>query len=250
MIAIVTGASSGIGREFVRQIDSKNFDEIWLVARRKERLEELSQSIKSKSKIFALELTEDESFEIIKKKLEEENPQVGLLVNAAGLGYPDYFKDLGLYKNAETIRVNSEALTKMTSLVLPYCKEGSAIINIGSVAAFIPQPKFATYAASKSYVLSFSRALNRELRDQKISVSCLCPNPVNTEFFRNSKKSQANKIKSLGLEDIEKLVAKSLRLCHKKDLVTNHPLAGGVKIVSKILPHSFVMWLEKLMKMY
>src|SRR5699024_689083 len=100
------------------------------------------------------------------------------------------------------------------------------IINISSVAAFIPQPKFATYAASKSYVLSFSRALNRELKPLGINVCALCPNPVNTEFFNNSSTQGTNKIKSIGVENLEKMVAKTLRLCHRKDLVTTHPVSS------------------------
>lgn len=250
MIAIITGASSGIGREFARQVDSLGYDEIWLVARRKERLLELEKALKTKVRILDLDLTDSQAFEIIEKLLEKLKPHIGLVVNAAGLGYPDYFYEEGLEKSERTLRLNCEALTKINYLVLSYMGEDSAIINIASVAAFIPQPKFATYAASKSYVLSFSRALNREVRDRGINVCALCPNPVNTEFFKNSGAKQASKIKSLGLENLEHMVSKTLRLCHTKDLVTTHPVSSTIKFLSKILPHSFIMFLEKLMGMY
>lgn len=250
MIAIITGASSGIGREFARQVDKKGYKEIWLIARRKERLVDLQKSLKTKVKILDLDLLEDESFVIIEKLLEKLKPQIGLVVNAAGLGYPDYFSEEGLEKSQRTLRLNCEALTKINYLVLSYMAKNSAIINIASVAAFIPQPKFATYAASKSYVLSFSRAINREVRDRGINVCALCPNPVNTEFFKNSGDEEASKIKSLGTENLEHLVEKTLRLCHKKDLVTTHPVSGFLKFLSKILPHSFIMFLEKKIGMY
>lgn len=250
MIAIVTGASSGIGREFAKQIDSKGYKEIWLIARRKERLLELEKSLKTKVKILDIDLLEPESFEIFETLLERLKPKIGLVVNAAGLGYADYFYEEGLKKSEETIRLNCEALTKINYLVLAYMTKDSAIVNISSVAAFIPQPKFATYAASKSYVLSFSRALNREVRDRKINVCTLCPNPVNTEFLKNSGAQQTSKIKSLGTEDLEHMVSKTLRLCHRKDVVTTHPISGIIKFFSKILPHSFIMFLEKKLGMY
>lgn len=250
MIAIITGASSGIGREFARQVDKKGYEEIWLIARRKNRLVDLEKSLKTEVKILDIDLEDDESFKIFETLLKKIKPKIGLLVNAAGLGYPDYFYNQGLLESEKTIRLNCEALTKITSLSLPFMEKKSAIVNVASVAAFIPQPKFATYAASKSYVLSFSRAINRELRPKGINVCALCPNPVNTEFFKNSEENQASKIKSLGLENLEKMVEKTLRVCHRKDMVTTHPISYILRLISNILPHSFIMFVEKVMGMY
>lgn len=250
MIAIITGASSGIGNEFAKQVDNKGYKEIWIIARRKDRLVELQKSLKTKVKILDIDLLEEESFLILEKLLKSLKPKIGLLVNAAGLGYSDYFSNQDIYKTEETLRLNCEALSKICSICIDYMEKNSAIINISSVAAFIPQPKFATYAASKSYVLSFSRALNRELKPLGINVCALCPNPVNTEFFNNSSTQGTNKIKSIGVENLEKMVAKTLRLCHRKDLVTTHPVSSILKFLSKILPHSFIMFMEKLIGMY
>lgn len=250
MIALITGASSGIGREFVKQVDRKNFSEIWLVARRKDRLVDLSKNLKTKTKILDLDLYDDKSYEILEKNLKEENKSIGLLVNSAGLGYPDYFCNLSLEENTNTLDINCKALTKISYLCIKYMEKNSIIINIASVAAFLPQAKFAVYAASKSYVLSFSRALNRELKKRQIHVCCLCPNPVDTEFFKNSKKEDANNIKALGMENLEKMVEKTLRLCKKKDLITSHPISLLIRFLSKILPHSFIMDVEKLIGLY
>lgn len=248
MIAIITGASSGLGEEFARQVDGK-FDQIRLIARRRERLEALSKSLKSPCKTLPLDLTQGEDLEKLKNTLEIERPQVGLLINSAGLGVNDYFLETDLEMIGRTLDLNCRALTVVNYLILPYMGGGSLVINVASTSAFLPQPKFAAYAASKSYVLSFSRALNREVRERGIRVSALCPNPVATEFQKNSKDSPS-KIKKIGREDKERLVARALKRCPKKDLVTTSRVSKVVLFFSKILPPAFIMRIEKKMKMY
>lgn len=250
MIAIITGASSGIGYEFAKQVDEKKYDEIWLIARRKEKLLELEETLKTKVEILNLDLLENESFISIENLLKTKKPEIGLLVNSAGIGYPDYFSKQDLKKTEKTIRLNCEALSKICKICINYMAKDSAIINISSVASFIPQPKFATYAASKAYVLSFSTALNRELREFGINVCTLCPNPVNTEFFKNSTEKETSKIKSFGVENLENMVKKALKVCHKKDIVTTHPMSHLLKFLSKIMPHSLIMHIEKLLGLY
>lgn len=250
MIAVVTGASSGIGREFVKQIDSKGYDEIWIIARRRDRLKNLSENLNTKSKIINIDLLDDKSFEILEDLLEKEIPNIGLLINAAGFGISDNFENLGLTTNSEIVRLNDEALTKMISLCLPFMMSKGLIINIASVAAFLPQANFATYAASKSYVLSLSRALNIELKDRQIKVSCLCPNPVDTEFFDKTPTKRSNNIKKIGKENLEKMVEKTLKHASKKDLITTHPVSKLILIISKILPHNLIMKFEKILGLY
>lgn len=246
MIAIITGASSGIGREFAIQVDDLNYDQIWLIARRKDRLIELKNQLKTKSKILALDLLDRESFLKISNEIEIANQKVGLLVNSAGVGFNDYFENVSLEENQRMIDLNILAPTQLIKVILPYMAENSVIINVASVAGFIPQPKFATYAASKSYLISLSRALNRELKGRKIHLTSLCPNPVDTEFGEIDK----NGIKKYGTEDIHKLVARALKEARYKDLITVHPSARFMRLISKIIPHSFVMWLERVFGMY
>lgn len=247
MIAIITGASSGIGYEFARQIDKKNYEEIWLIGRRAERLKNLSDKLQTRAKIFALDLCEEKSFEILKEKLEISNKKVGLLINSAGIGKNDYFKNISLDDDIKTLDLNIKALTAMTKISLDFFQKDGIILNIASSAAFIPQAKFALYAASKSYVLSFSRAIRREFKDIKISV--LCPNRVETEFLKNSKNNSSG-IKNLGNENLKKMVEKAIKKMGKKDLITTHPSAKILLIISKILPHSFILWIEKVLGMY
>ncbi|MDU5373273.1 SDR family NAD(P)-dependent oxidoreductase [Anaerococcus vaginalis] len=247
MIAIITGASSGIGYEFARQIDKKNYEEIWLIGRRAEKLQNLSEKLQTRARIFALDLCEEKSFEILKKELEISNKKIGLLINSAGEGQNDYFKNTSFDDDMKTLDLNIKALTAMTKISLDFFQKDGIILNIASSAAFIPQAKFALYAASKSYVLSFSRAIRREFKDIKISV--LCPNRVETEFLKKSKNNSAG-IKNLGNENLEKMVEKAIKKMGKKDLITTHPSAKILLIISKIFPHSFIMWIEKILGMY
>lgn len=247
MIAIITGASSGIGYEFARQIDKKNYEEIWLIGRRAERLQNLSEKLQTRARIFALDLCEEKSFEILKKELENSNKKIGLLINSAGEGQNDYFKNTSFDKDMKTLDLNIKALTAMTKISLDFFQKDGIILNISSSAAFIPQAKFALYAASKSYVLSFSRALRREFKDIKISV--LCPNRVQTEFLKKSNNNSSG-IKNLGNENLEKMVGKAIKKMGKKDLITTHQSEKILLIISKILPHSFIMWVEKIFGMY
>lgn len=248
MIAIITGASSGIGYEFAKQIDKKNYEEIWLIARREDKLKTLSNNLKTRAKIFALDLCEEKSFEILKNELEISNKKIGLLINSAGMGENDYFKNTKLEKDMKTLNLNIKALTAMTKICLEFFQKDGIILNIASSAAFIPQAKFALYSASKSYVLSFSRAIRREFNDIKVSV--LCPNRVKTEFLKKSKNNSSTGIKNLGNENLEKLVEKTIKKMGKKDLITTHPSAKILLIISKILPHSFILWIEKVLKIY
>ncbi len=184
-IAIITGASSGFGREFVYQIASKyeSIDEIWVIARRKERLEELRNQVNINIVPMALDLTKDESFDIINNKLEEEKPNVKVLVNASGFGYFKAFMDRPLNDWMRLIDLNDKALVKLNYLSIPYMQSGAHIYNIASTSAFQPVPYINVYAASKAFVLSFSRGLNVELKEKGIQVIAVCPHWTKTEFF-------------------------------------------------------------------
>lgn len=183
-IAIISGASSGMGRDFARLLsDNREADELWLIARREDRLKELQQQLKTASRIFVLDLKEKSSFDVIESDLRRSNATVKWLINSAGFGKVGSFEDIPLKQSEEMIELNILALTRLVSICSPFMKEGSRIVNLSSSAAFLPQPNFAVYAATKSYVLSFSRALRKEVSKKKIHVLAVCPGPVRTEFF-------------------------------------------------------------------
>ena len=184
-IAIVTGASSGMGREAAIQLADRfaGLREIWLVARRRERLEALAESLPVPCRIFSLDLTDPGERSALSAALETEKPDVKILINAAGFGKIGRVEHQDPREAEDMVALNCGALCAVTSTVLPYMSPNSRILQFASAAAFLPQPGFAVYAATKSFVLSYSRALGAELRARKITVTAVCPGPVRTEFF-------------------------------------------------------------------
>ena len=194
-IAIVTGASSGMGREFVLQLDEKHdYDEIWVIARRKEALESLKKEVKAKIRPITLDLQNPESFETYKKLLAEEKPEVALLANIAGYGKFGKYDEISLEDCLGMIDLNCKALVAMSQLTIPYMKRGSKILQLDSLSAFQPVPYLNVYGSSKSFVLSYSRALNRELKTKGIRVMSVNPGWVKTEFFDHATKSSNDAI--------------------------------------------------------
>lgn len=268
-IIIITGASSGMGKEFVKQVDAgfSKVDEIWLIARRKEVLEELTVGCKHRCRILAYDLCNKQAQEEIGQLLVTERPQITLLVNSAGYGILGEF-----YQNANgntdpvndleensrewmreqtgMVALNCEALTALTYLCIPYMKRGGRIIQLASSAAFLPQPKFAVYAATKSYVLSFSRALNEELRKQNIYVTAVCPGPVDTDFFdRAEKGADTLFIKKIVMAKPDKVVAKALMDAGNKKEVSVYGILMQLFFwASKIMPHKLMLICMRIMK--
>lgn len=187
-IAFVTGASSGLGRAFVRQIPRlyRSLDEIWVLARRTGRLESLKAECPVPLRIFGGDLIEAEVYERVAKELKERDAEIRMLVNAAGFGKTGRFDAISLEDQLRMIDLNCRALTKLTGICLPHLSKGSRIVNVASAAAFSPQPGFAVYAAGKAYVYRLSSALREELLSRRIFVTAVCPGPVDTEFFRIS----------------------------------------------------------------
>ncbi len=183
-IAVITGASSGMGREFVYAIDKTyKLDEIWVIARREDRLHELKKECKTSIRPLALDLNNRESFEVYKTLLIEEKPEIHFLVNAAGFGLFGTFTEMDLNQQLNIIDLNAGALTALTYLSIPYMKKGSHIINLASNSSWQPVPYINVYGASKAYVMSFSRALGVELKTQGIHVMAVAPGWIKTEFF-------------------------------------------------------------------
>ena len=183
-IAVITGASSGMGREFVYALDrDEEFDELWVIARREQRLLELKEKCRAKIRPIVLDLQTRESFALYRQLLEQEKPEIAVLVNAAGFGLFGAFMDMDMDRQLDIIDLNSRALTAMCYMSVPYMKKGSRIYNMGSMSSWQPVPYINVYGASKAYVLNFSRALGVELKDRGIKVMAVCPGWITTEFF-------------------------------------------------------------------
>ena len=186
-IAVITGASSGMGREFVYALDrEEQFDEIWVIARREQRLEELKNKCRNPIRPIVLDLLKRESFTAYRELLEAEQPEIAVLVNAAGFGLFGVFSEMDAEHQLDIVDLNARGLTAMCHLSLPYMHSGSRIYNFGSMSSWQPVPYINVYGASKAYVLSFSRALGRELKAQGIRVMAICPGWITTEFFQHA----------------------------------------------------------------
>ncbi|MCM1263277.1 MAG: SDR family NAD(P)-dependent oxidoreductase [Butyrivibrio sp.] len=232
-IAIITGASSGMGKEFAMQLAPTlhKTDEIWLLARRKDVLDELKIKLKEiirkrinvshrtpKVRAVPIDITDDAQLAQFAELLMIKNAGISVLVNCAGVGTYGAFENLSRDEAAQMVRLNVLALTQITKFCLPYMKKGSKIIQASSGAAFLPQKDFAVYAASKAYVYSFARALAKELKKKGITVTVVCPGPVDTPFLEHAygRYGQMNMLKKLTMAKPEKVVHKALQDCKRK----------------------------------
>ncbi len=190
-IAVITGASSGMGRQMALELNDAvpNIQAFWLFGRRRERLEALDAVLTKPCRFFTQDLQSEEALSEFSEALQREKPEIVFLVNAAGFGQIGSVRELSLSDQLGMVKLNMGILTAMTKLCLPYMADRSRIINFASAAAFLPQPGFSVYAASKSYVLSFSQSLAEELKNTGIRVTAVCPGPVRTEFFDRAEKT-------------------------------------------------------------
>ena len=242
-IAIVTGASSGIGREFVKRLDLRgDLDEIWVIARRADRLAELATLSNTKITPISLDLSDDRADAEISYILADRHPDVRVLVNAAGYGKFGAFTDLPCSEQMGMIELNQGALVRMTYRVLPYMSAGSEIYQIGSLSAFQPVPYMSIYAATKAFVLSFSRALGKELEKSNIRVLAVCPGWVRTEFFDRAVVEDGVIVYFNKFFTPEQIVDRAFRdMKRGRDVsVCGFSIRAQV-LLTKILPHKLVM---------
>ena len=244
--AVITGASSGLGVEFALSIDKTRpeIEEIWLLARRKDRLEELAQKLNKKTRVLSLDITGDEDLKIYTDFLESEKPDVKLLINNAGFGRLGDFCELSAEDSRQMLRLNCEAVTVITRLTLPFMSEKSEIINTCSIAAFAPNARMAVYSSTKAYIMSFSRALRFELKPEKINVIAVCPGPMDTEFLpvAGIAKGSSFTFDTLPRVNPRKMAEGSLKASKKgKGVYTNRIFYKFYRILAKLLPHSLVV---------
>ena len=181
-IAIITGASSGIGAEFAKGYAGR-VDELWLVARRKEKMIELGESLGVNYRVITADLCTKEGIDAIREVLENEKPSVKYLVNAAGFGDFGAFDEIEESKVEMMIDLNVKAVVLITHMVIPYMERGGRIIQLGSGSCFAPLPYFNTYSSGKVFVLHYTKSLNFEIKKYGIRATCFCPGWVHTEFL-------------------------------------------------------------------
>ncbi len=251
-IGIVTGASSGMGREFCRVMDNE-FDALFIIARRENRLIELQNQLKTPCKILPLDLGDKNSFKVIEDAIKEENAEVGCLVNCAGFGVFGRYDEISNETQQDMIDINVKALVSMCNICLPFMNRGGRIINLCSSSSFFPLAEFNVYASTKAFVSAYSRALSRELKDREITVTSVCPGWVKTEFFTHAEKSSAKHAPKFykPMYSAKRVVEKAYKDSKKGKresvcglFVKTH------KVLGKLLPYSIAdfMWKTELKK--
>lgn len=241
-IAVITGASSGMGRDFVFAIDKEyELDEIWVIARREERLVELQKDCRSKIRPLALDLLKRESIYEYKALLEAEKPEVQVLINAAGFGLFGTFTEMDMDKQMDIVDLNSRALIAMCHATIPYMPKGSKLINLASNSSWQPVPYINVYGSSKAFVMNFSRALGVEVKAQGIHVMAVAPGWIKTEFFDTAVHDDTIKYydRLYTSQEVIDQAMKDLRK-GKKVSILGFPVRMQVRAI-KFLPVSLVM---------
>lgn len=241
-IALITGASSGMGREFVYGIDREyELDEIWVVARREDRLLELVEKCRAKIRAISMDLSDMVNIHRLGEMIAEEKPEIHILVNAAGYGLFGTYEEMDMDNQAGIVDLNDRALISVTHLCLPYMKKGDMIINMGSNSSWQPVPYIAVYSASKAFVLSFSRSLGRELKPRGIHVMCVCPGWIKTEFMDRAVHDNTVKYYDRWYT-AEEVIEQALKDLKKRKTVSilGAPVRRQVRLI-KFLPVKLVM---------
>lgn len=245
-IAVITGASSGMGKEFAKQLQDQRYrwQELWLIARRSEKLEEIKKEFpKRKIRCIAMDLSTEEAWKSYEELLQKEQVHITWLIQAAGFGKIGACREIDWQEQSGMVRLNCEALTALTQISLPYMKKGSRIVQTASASAFLPQPGFSVYAASKAYVLSYSRSLNQELKKDGISVTTVCPGPVETEFFERAEEFQKSpEYKKKFRASKEKVVSLALKDAWKRKEVSVYGMSiKAMRAAARFVPHRWIL---------
>ncbi|MBO5417783.1 MAG: SDR family NAD(P)-dependent oxidoreductase [Clostridia bacterium] len=261
-IAVITGASSGLGCEFINEVISQvskvsELDEIWLVARREQRLLELKEKydgvcaekgLKTIIRPVAADITNRSFFEDLTAMYKEHDADVRMLINNAGCGVLGNLDEMPYEGQINMVELNNVALTGITSVTLPFMSKGSNIINVCSIASFAPNPRMTVYCSTKAYVLSFSKSLRFELRKKGINVLAVCPGPMSTEFLSVAgiQKGASKTFDTLPRTEPSMAARGAVKAVLKgKGIYTPRLFFKFYRVLAKLLPHSIVMHMSK-----
>ena len=248
--AIITGASSGMGREFVKMAAQRgDLDEIWVIARREDKLNELQKEVKVPLHILPLDLLKAESYERFQAELDARRPNVTFLVNASGFGRFGRNDQIPLQDDLDMIDLNCKAMVNVTKRVLPFMPKGSHIIQVDSLSSFQPVPYLGIYGATKAFVLSYARSLNVELKERDIKVMAFCPGWVKTPFFDGAETYSKDAVTYFNkLFTAEEVVRVAMKDSAKGKDVCVPGLSVKLQVLgTKLLPHKLVMaiWMKQ-----
>ena len=247
-IAIITGASTGLGREFVKLINDKNeIDEIWAIARHEDKLSKLRKQMGKKIKPISMDVSNRTQIEKFGKILTESNVEVRYLINNAGYAKFCSYGDLGVEESLNMIDLNIGGVVAMGLVCIPYMPKGSHIINIASQAAFQPLPYQNLYSSTKAFVRNYTRALNVELKDRGITATAVCPGWIKTNLYDRADIGASKATKRFcGMTTPDKVAKKAMTDANRgKDISIYSLYVNFCHIGAKLLPQQVMMklWL-------
>lgn len=248
-IAIITGASGGIGQIFVRELTKEALDEIWVIGRNQERLLALKKEFGEKIVPICKDLTDDANILSISDLLKEQAVSVLWLVNNAGIARMASTAEFSISEIKQTIDINCKAPAELINICIPFMEKGTKILNISSASAFQPVPYINLYAATKAFERSYSRALNAELKPSGITVTAVCPSWVDTEML--SKEINGKKVHFPGIVAPDKVVKKALKDAKKgRDMSVCSLYVSWQHLIVKLMPQKLTMkvWLHGIRK--
>ena len=248
-IAILTGATGGLGKEFVKQIVNEDIDEVWAIARNQEKLSRLRVEYGEKVIPISIDLSETEGIRKIEELLKTHTPYVEYLINNAGLAKMGKYNEFSIEEIDKTINLNCKAPVMLSKLCIPYMGKGSKILNISSASAFQPNPYINLYAASKAFERNYSRALNVELEGTGITSVAVCPSWTDTELLQ--KEINGKKVKFPGLVTADRVVKQAIRDAKKgRDMSVCSLYVKCQHVNVKLLPQKWVMklWMSGINK--
>lgn len=248
-IAVLTGATGGLGYCFIKELINEQIDEIWALGRNKERLENLNKEFGSKIVPVSVDLTKTDELNSFNELLKKRNPQISFLINNAGVAQMKPSKELTVDEIESTINLNCKAPAVITNFCLPFMQNGSKIINVCSASAFQPVPYINLYASTKAFERSYSRALNAELKPYGISVTAVCPSWIDTDML--VKEINGKKVKFNGLVSPYKVAKQAIKDAKKgKDMSVCTFYVKCQHLNVKFLPQKLTMkiWLNSIKK--
>jgi len=248
-IAIITGASAGLGQSFFRSVCARHPDleGIWLIARRRERLEAMAQGCPLPVTALSMDLTDPACYDALQERLTAAGVRVKMLINNAGLGELDNVIDSDWRTQSRMVDLNCRALTAVTTVVLPFMAAGSCIVNVSSIASFAPNARMTVYSSTKAYVSSFSKGLREELRGSGINVLAVCPGPMKTEFLEVANiTGRSPMFKLLPYSDPDRVADRAVVLAGRgRGMYTPRLFFKLYRLLAKLLPHALIIKLCK-----
>ena len=246
MIAVITGATGDIGEEFVRALKDE-VDLVWAVGRNDDKLRALCRKYGDRIVPVRADLADLSSVMELCRRIETLKPEIRYLVNNAGTARMAPVSEFSLEEISSMLEINTKAATLLCRAAIPFMAKGSYILNIASASAFQPNPYIALYSAGKSYLLSFTRSLNVELKD--VTCTAVCPGWVDTQMIPGM--SKGKKIRYPGMVTADKVVRDALRDCRRgKDVSVCSAYYRFTRFYSKIMPHKVIMrqWVSGIKK--